>query len=73
LPEKAIKYLQEKNPGKKFPALTSKGITDVDFNDKADVENSIHLCLQLCANLAVLINPFLPNTSKKNAAYDEGG
>jgi methionyl-tRNA synthetase len=25
----------------------------------------LHLCLQLCANLAVLINPFLPNTAKK--------
>ena len=28
-------------------------------------DNCLHLCLQLCANLAVLINPFLPNTSKK--------
>ena len=65
LARKGNKYLQEKEPWKKVPDLTSKGITDVDFNNKADVENTIHLCLQLCANLAVLINPFLPNTSKK--------
>jgi methionyl-tRNA synthetase len=65
LARKGNKYLQEKEPWKKVPALTAKGVTDVDFADKADVENSIHLCLQLCANLAVLINPFLPNTSKK--------
>jgi methionyl-tRNA synthetase len=65
LARKGNKYLQEKEPWKKVPALTSKGITDVDFDDKADVENTIHLCLQLCANLAVLINPFLPNTAKK--------
>ncbi len=65
LARKGNKYLQEKEPWKKVPALTAKGVTDVDFADKADVENSIHLCLQLCANLAVLINPFLPTTSKK--------
>lgn len=29
------------------------------------IDNCIHICLQLCANLAVLINPFLPNTAKK--------
>jgi methionyl-tRNA synthetase len=65
LARKGNKYLQEKEPWKKVPALTSKGITDVDFAEKADVENTIHLCLQLTANLAVLINPFLPVTAKK--------
>ena len=29
------------------------------------VDNCLHLCLQLTANLAILINPFLPFTSKK--------
>ncbi len=29
------------------------------------IDNCLHICLQLCANLAVLINPFLPNTAKK--------
>ena len=65
LARKGNKYLQDKEPWKKVPELTAKGITNVDFAEKMDVENSIHLCLQLCANLAVLINPFLPNTSKK--------
>src|SRR5258705_5363361 len=65
LARKGNKYLQEKEPWKKVPALTAKGITNIDFPDKADIENTIHLCLQLCANLAVLINPFLPDTSKK--------
>jgi methionyl-tRNA synthetase len=29
------------------------------------IDNCLHICLQLCANLTVLINPFLPNTAKK--------
>src|SRR5258705_8301551 len=29
------------------------------------IDNCLHLCLQLTANLAVLINPFLPNTARK--------
>ena len=29
------------------------------------IDNCLHICLQLCANLAVLMNPFLPNTAKK--------
>ncbi|MBX9784781.1 MAG: methionine--tRNA ligase [Chitinophagaceae bacterium] len=30
-----------------------------------NIDNTMHLCLQLSANLAILINPFLPNTAKK--------
>jgi methionyl-tRNA synthetase len=29
------------------------------------IDNCIHVCLQLTANLAILINPFLPGTAKK--------
>jgi methionyl-tRNA synthetase len=29
------------------------------------IDNCMHICLQLCANLAIYINPFLPNTAKK--------
>jgi methionyl-tRNA synthetase len=66
LTRKGNKYLQEKEPWKKVPAtLATTGITKVDFISKSEVENTIHLCLQLCANLAILINPFLPTTSKK--------
>jgi len=66
LARKGNKYLQEKEPWKKVPAtLATTGITNVDFINKAEVENTIHLCLQLTANLAILINPFLPFTAKK--------
>jgi methionyl-tRNA synthetase len=65
LARKGNQYLQKKEPWKKVPSLTANGITDVEFPDKADVENTIHLCLQLCANLAILIHPFLPNTTGK--------
>lgn len=30
-----------------------------------NIDNCLHLCLQLTANLAILVNPFLPNTAKK--------
>ena len=29
------------------------------------IDNCLHLCLQLTANLAILANPFLPNTARK--------
>ncbi len=29
------------------------------------IDNTLHICLQLTANLAVLINPFLPTTAQK--------
>ncbi len=32
---------------------------------KRAIDNCLHLCLQLTANLAILINPFLPTTAKK--------
>ncbi len=65
LARKGNKYLQEKEPWKKVPAVTSEGLGKLDFAEKKSVENSIHLCLQLCANLAILINPFMPFTAKK--------
>jgi methionyl-tRNA synthetase len=66
LARKGNKYLQDKEPWKKVPAqLATTGIVHADFENKYDVENTIHLCLQLCANLAILINPFLPFTAKK--------
>lgn len=46
------RFLQENEPWKKIE------------NQKA-IDNCIHLCLQLCANLAIYINPFLPFTAKK--------
>jgi methionyl-tRNA synthetase len=52
LSRKGNQYLQKKEPWKK---------TD----EPEQVDNCLHLSLQLTANLAVLINPFLPSTAKK--------
>ena len=32
---------------------------------KTQIDNCLHICLQLSANLAIFINPFLPFTAKK--------
>ena len=65
LARKGNKYLQEKEPWKKIPKEINKGFAEIDFAEKKDIENTIHLSLQLCANLAILINPFLPNTAAR--------
>jgi methionyl-tRNA synthetase len=53
------KYLQESQPW-----IVAKKLGE-DPNSQKSIDNCMHICLQLCANLAVLINPFLPNTAKK--------
>jgi methionyl-tRNA synthetase len=60
LARKGNKYLQEKEPWKKVGSSQSP-VT----NAQQLIDNCLHLCLQLTANLAVLINPFLPTTAKK--------
>ncbi len=63
LSRKGNKYMQDKEPW-----IVAK---QVDENGKPtaaaqkQIDNCLHHCLQLCANLAVLINPFLPLTAKK--------
>ncbi len=53
---------------KKEPWILAK---QVDENGKIKIEaqrlidNCMHICLQMTANLAILINPFLPFTAKK--------
>ena len=37
------------------------------------IDNCLHVCLQLTANLAVFINPFLPFSGKENVLHDESG
>jgi methionyl-tRNA synthetase len=57
------KYMQEKEPWIKAKQVDGEGkVTD---EAQAQIDNCLHICLQLCANLAVLINPFLPNTARK--------
>ncbi|MEO5592106.1 MAG: methionine--tRNA ligase [Chitinophagaceae bacterium] len=59
LARKANKYMQEKEPW-----IVAKRLAE---NPKAQelIDNCLHICLQLTANLSVLINPFLPATAKK--------
>jgi methionyl-tRNA synthetase len=57
------RYMQEKEPWIVARDVNAEGIVNEGAQTKID--NCLHLCLQLCANLAVLINPFLPNTAKK--------
>jgi methionyl-tRNA synthetase len=53
---------------KKEPWIVAKQVGE-DGNPTPEaqqsIDNTLHICLQLCANLAILINPFLPFTAKK--------
>ena len=80
LARKGNKYLQVKEPWKASPN-PSKGVALQNSNDNLgtqniegsqnpplegrEANNCIHICLQLCANLSIFINPFLPFTAKK--------
>ncbi len=59
LARKGNKYMQEKEPW-----ILAKKIEE-NPGLQQTIDNCIHLCLQLTANLAILINPFLPFTAKK--------
>jgi methionyl-tRNA synthetase len=59
LSRKGNQYMQKKQPW-----IVVKELTENPGAQKK-IDNCLHLCLQLTANLAVLINPFLPNTAKK--------
>jgi methionyl-tRNA synthetase len=63
LARKGNKYMQDKEPW-----IVAK---QVDENGKITeaaqklIDNCLHICLQLTANLAILISPFLPATARK--------
>jgi methionyl-tRNA synthetase len=59
LARKGNKYMQDKQPW-----ITAKSLAAEPENQKL-IDNCMHLCLQLTANLAILANPFLPFTVKK--------
>ena len=59
LARKGNKYMQEKEPW-----ILAKSLAENPDNQQK-IDNCMHHCLQLAANLAVLINPFLPSTAKK--------
>jgi methionyl-tRNA synthetase len=65
-------YLQEKEPWKKKGIITTpdeNGLlappTAEQIADQQLIDNCMHICLQLCANLAIYIHPFLPFTAQK--------
>jgi methionyl-tRNA synthetase len=60
LARKGNKYLQEKEPWKKVASNQQPATSTQQL-----IDNCLHLCLQLTANLAILVNPFLPFTSRK--------
>src|SRR5678815_121055 len=63
LSRKGNQYMQKKEPWIKAKKTTDDGLQSTAA--QKEVDNCLHLCLQLTANLAILINPFLPNTAKK--------
>lgn len=59
LARKGNKYMQDKQPW-----IVAKTL-DANPDNQKLIDNCLHICLQLTANLTVLINPFLPFTAKK--------
>ena len=59
LSRKGNRYMQEKEPW-----IVARQLAENPDAQKR-IDNCLHLCLQLTANLAILINPFLPGTAKK--------
>ena len=66
LARKGNKYMQDKEPWIMVKQVGDNGLPTAQAQQLID--NCLHLCLQLCANLAILINPFLPTTAKKMLA-----
>ncbi|MBO9571881.1 MAG: methionine--tRNA ligase [Chitinophagaceae bacterium] len=59
LARKGNKYMQDKQPW-----IVAREL-EKDPSKQKLIDNCLHLCLQLSANLAIFINPFLPFTTKK--------
>lgn len=59
LSRKGNVYLQENAPWEKVKSLAENP------EAQKEIDNCLHLCLQLTANLAILVNPFLPHTAQK--------
>lgn len=62
LSRKGNQYMQKKEPW-----IVAKQVIDdgpQSIAAQKSIDNTLHLCLQLTANLAIFINPFLPNTAK---------
>jgi methionyl-tRNA synthetase len=72
LARKGNQYMQKKEPWIKAKLLTDDlasnkpGLATAEqLAARQSIDNCMHVCLQLCANLAIFANPFLPHTAKK--------
>ena len=69
LARKGNKYMQKKEPwvlAKNIEEINKDGKTTTGTETvQKGIDNTLHICLQLTANLAILINPFLPFTARK--------
>ncbi|HXB10217.1 MAG TPA: methionine--tRNA ligase [Puia sp.] len=59
LSDLANKYMQKKEPW-----IVARSLEEKPANQQL-IDNCLHICLQVTANLAILINPFLPFTARK--------
>jgi methionyl-tRNA synthetase len=59
LSDLANKYMQKKEPW-----IVARSLAEKPENQQL-IDNCLHVCLQVTANLAILINPFLPFTARK--------
>jgi methionyl-tRNA synthetase len=66
LARKGNKFMQENEPWIKAKKLSAEFSSNEDkVRAQQEIDNTLHICLQLCANLAIFIGPFLPDTAKK--------
>ncbi|RYZ19584.1 MAG: methionine--tRNA ligase subunit beta, partial [Chitinophagaceae bacterium] len=63
LSDAANKYMQKKEPW--IVAKQVDGAGKILAEAQQKIDNCLHVCLQTTANLAILINPFLPFAAKK--------
>jgi len=56
-------YMQKKEPWILAKRVDANGVITAEAQQQ--IETCLHICLQICANLAILVNPFLPFTANK--------
>jgi methionyl-tRNA synthetase len=62
LSRKGNQYMQKKEPWIRAKETDENG--NIKPEAQQAIDNCMHLCLQLTANLSILIHPFLPNTAR---------
>lgn len=67
LSRKGNRYMQEKQPWITARSMGADRKPDAPYTEEEArklIDNCLYICMQLTANLAILLNPFLPNTAK---------